>query len=380
MLRLRSAPILIGTAGIALFGTGMPGSVFGASAKRSISVVANGLNNPRGLAIVRGQLYVAEAGTGGSDCPAGAKSPEGGPLCFGRTGAIAVVSHGVARPVVSGLISESGVPGGLAAGGVAAVTGTSRGLRAVYGGAVAGIPPGAKLNAEDAAAANSELGRLVSVTNGQQKSVAAVGDADYRWSETHKNLAPNDFPDANPNALAVVGSTTYVIDAASNTLDSVDNHGKVRQLVYIPNVAMSDAVPTCVAFRGGNLYIGELAPGAPLNGGSIYRYNIRRRSLSVWKHGFNVVDGCGFDSAGNFYAVEFQATGFNPGPMGNPAGDIIEIGPNGKRTVLGAGKLFYPQGFAADGRGNIYVSNWSILPGTAGKPGMPTGQIVRVNR
>ena len=73
--------------------------------------------------------------------------------------------------------------------------------------------------------------------------------------------------------------------------------------------------------------------------------------MTVWKTGFTVVDGCGFDKWGNFYAVEFQAHGFNPGPTGNPAGDVIKIAPNGTRTVLGEGKLFYPQGFATDEAG-----------------------------
>ena len=59
---------------------------------------------------------------------------------------------------------------------------------------------------------------------------------------------------------------------------------------------------------------------------------------SVWRTGFNPVNGCGFDSKGNFYAVEFQANGFNPGPTGNPAGDIVKISPHGNRTVIGAGK------------------------------------------
>jgi sugar lactone lactonase YvrE len=139
-------------------------------------------------------------------------------------------------------------------------------------------------------------------------------------------------------------------------------------------------VPTCVAKGpGGNLYVGELAPGARHNGGVIFRYNIAKHHISVWKRGFNVVDGCGFDKAGNFYAVEFQATGFNPGPMGNPAGDVIEISKSGKRSVLGAGKLFYPQGFATDSSGNVYVSNWSIMPGKPSAAGAPTGQIVRIS-
>jgi hypothetical protein len=383
MIHLRTASILTLTA-IAMLGGGVLASDVSAAGNPQVSVVASGLNNPRGLAFAHGQLYVAEGGTGGTDCPAGAKGPTGGQLCVGRTSSLAVISHGVVHRVLTGLASSSDIPGGLAAEGVEAVTGTKHGLRVVFGESVVAalthLPQGASFSPADSAAARHQLGMLASVSRGRLTVLADVGDADFTWSAVHQDLVPSQFPDANPNALLQIGRTTYVIDAASNTLDSVDEHGVVRQLAFIPNSGSSDAVPTCVAAGpNGNLYVGQLAPGAPPNGGKIYRYRIATGRLSVWKTGFNVVDGCGFDRAGNFYAVEFQAHGFNPGPTGNPAGDIIKIAKNGARTVLGAGKLFYPQGFATDGHGNIYVSNWSILTGTPASPGAPTGQVVRIS-
>jgi hypothetical protein len=348
-----------------------------------VTVMASGLNNPRSVAWRNGHLYVAEAGAGGTDCPTGAVGPEGGPLCVGLTGAIAeIVGHHV-RPVVTGLFSSSDLPGGLAAEGVAGLEATPSGLRAVTGesvlGTLAGLPPGAAFTAADNAAARAQTGRLLAVRKGKVRAIADVGDADYAWTAVHQNLVPDQYPDANPNYLEVVGRTTYVVDAGANTLDAVDRSGHVTQLAFFPNPAVSDAVPTCVD-RGpdGALYVGQLAPGAPLGAGKIYRYRPGTHRLTVWKTGFNVVDGCGFDARGNFYVVEFQAHGFNPGPTGNPAGDIIKISPNGRRTVLGAGQLFYPQGFASDRSGNIYVSNWSILTAQPAAPGAPTGQVVRL--
>lgn len=348
-----------------------------------VSVLASGLNNPRGIAFAHGHLYVTEAGTGGADCPAGVMGPDGRPLCIGRTGSLAVISHGAAHSVLTGLISTAG-PGGMAAEGIANVIGTKTGVRLLYGesvhGALDSLPHGATVTSADSSAARHRLGRLTSLVGGHERILADVGDADFSWAGKHKKLVPKQFPDANPNALIQVGSTTYVADAGSNTLDAVDSHGHVRQLAFVPNSGKSDAVPTCVAAGPhGNLYMGELAPGAALNAGKIYRYNVARHRLSVWKTGFNVVDGCGFDHAGNFYAVEFQATGFNPGPTGNPAGAIIKIAPNGARSVLGTGALFYPQGFAMDSKGNLYVSNWSIMTGTPFKAGAPTGEVVRLS-
>jgi hypothetical protein len=382
MVNLRRTLMLAVAAGSV--GGGVLVADVGAAVTPKLSVMASGLNNPRGVAFAHGRLYVAEAGTGGTDCPAGAKGPEGGPLCVGRTGALAVVSNGVAHPVRTGLFSISDVPGGLAAEGIASVVGTKTGLRVLYSssgvGLLTSLPHGATLTPADNSAARHQLGMLTSVIVGHETVLADVGDSDFSWSAVHQNLVPGQFPDANPNALTQIGNTTYVVDAGSNTLNSVDNHGNVRQLAFFPNSGSSDSVPTCVAVGpDGNLYVGQLAPGAPPNAGKIYRYNVARGRLSVWKTGFNVVDGCGFDQAGNFYAVEFQAHGFNPSPSGNPAGDIVKIAKNGKRSVLGAGQLFYPQGFATDSRGNIYVSNWSIMTGTPARPGAPTGQVVRLS-
>lgn len=349
----------------------------------AVTVVASGLNNPRSVTWADGKLYVAEAGKGGSDCPAGLTGPDGGPTCVGRTGSIAQIDDGTAHNVVSGLFSMAG-HGGIGAEGVMGLQATrADDLTAVFGESVAGVfaslPKGTSFTPADTAAARAQLGRLATVDDGKLRLGADVGGSDYAWSGRHKNLVPDQFPDANPNYVKVVGDTTYVIDSGSNTLDSVNEGGHVRQLAFIPNPPHRDAVPTCVD-RGpdGALYIGQLAPAAAPGTGNIYRFDPHTRALSVWKTGFNVVDGCGFDNSGNFYAVEFQAHGFNPSPSGNPAGDIIKISPTGTRTVLGAGQLFYPQGFTHDDAGNIYVSNWSIFPGTAAHPGMPTGQVVRL--
>ena len=353
------------------------------AATPKISVLARGLDNPRGLAWAHGRLYLAEAGKGGTDCPAGAKGPTGGQLCYGLTSSLDVISGGSVHRIRTGLISFSDAPGGAAAEGLEAVTGVARGVQVVYGESVLahlfGLPPGTHLTPADSGALRHAAGMLDSVVGTSERTLADVGDSDLAWSGVHQNLVPDQFPDANPNALLQLGRVTYVIDAATNVLSSVDSRGVVRQLAFFPNPPVSDAVPTCVAKgRDNALYVGQLAPGAAPNRGKIYRYSLSTGRLTVWKTGFNVVDGCGFDQAGNFYAVEFQAHGFNPSPTGNPAGDIIKISPNGKRTVIGAGSLFFPQGFAVDPKGNIYVSNWSIMTGTPSRPGAPTGEVVKV--
>ena len=366
-------------------GLALPASAVPAhrSAAGGVTVLASGLNNPRGLTWAHGKLWLAEAGRGGTDCPTGVLGPDGQPVCYGPTSSIDVIAPGRVTRVVTGLLSFSS-PNGLAAEGVEAVAPAAKGLLAVFGASVVGtfteFPETSHLTPSDDRLARAELGMLATAKGHRVAATADVGDSDYSWTAVHQNLVPDQYPDANPNAVLPVGATTYVADAGANTLSSVDNAGNVHQLAFIPNNGMSDGVPTCLAVgSNGLIYIGELAPGARAGGSNVYTYNPKSKRLKLWKSGFNTVDGCGFDANGSFYVVELQSHGFNPSPTGNPAGDVIRIAKNGKRTVLGAGKLFFPQGFATDGKHHIYVSNWSVQPGTSIAPGAPTGQVVRIN-
>jgi hypothetical protein len=60
---------------------------------------------------------------------------------------------------------------------------------------------------------------------------------------------------------------------------------------------------------------------------------------------------------------------------------VVRIDRWGHRTHLGAGKLFYPSGFAAGSDGAIYVSNRSIAPagGLSPKLCKNGGQVVRIS-
>jgi glucose/arabinose dehydrogenase len=80
-----------------------------------LQVVADGLDNPRGIGFgPDGALYVAESGSGGAGpC---IQSPEGGEACFGRTGAVTRVTRHSQQRVLTGLPSVAD-EGGVAASG-----------------------------------------------------------------------------------------------------------------------------------------------------------------------------------------------------------------------------------------------------------------------
>ncbi|HEV7146609.1 MAG TPA: ScyD/ScyE family protein [Pedococcus sp.] len=338
----------------------------------AVTVVASHLDNPRGLAFgSHGDLYIAEAGHGGSLC-LGTDPQTGQASCAGLTGSIGRLSHGQVTTVVSQLISIAGSDGTGAEGPVAVST-QGRRLYAQIGGNTSGIPPQAPVGDPVVQAARAQLGQTIAVTGSTWSALAGTGDADYAWTGDHTYLQPDQFPDANPNGIDTMGRTQYVADAGANLIAMVDRHGRVSTLAYlqVPKGSVTDAVPTCVATApDGSLYVGELLGGdyAP---GHARVWRIANGQAKVKWTGFTGIQGCGFDRSGNFYATEFQAHGmFGP----DPSGDVVKVTPWGHRTTLGAGSLFFPSGFAYRD-GAVYVSNWSIMPAqNAG----PTGEVVRI--
>jgi len=118
-----------------------------AQAPPALEVVAEGLDNPRGLTVDRdGNVYVAKAGRGGDDCRE--VPPQAGlvgtTLCYGPTGSITQVGDGEDVEVVSGLPSWAS-PDGTAGGGPHDVTTAGPGrFQIVLGGApVLAEDPGA---------------------------------------------------------------------------------------------------------------------------------------------------------------------------------------------------------------------------------------------
>jgi hypothetical protein len=348
-----------------------------AYAAPGVTVVAAGLDNPRGLAFdPHGNLYIAEAGHGGS-IPLG-EGPEGGPVFGGLTGGVSMVSSahvvtgGTATRVVSGFVSVAGEDG-TAAEGMAAVATQGNRVYAQMGLNTAPVASAPGLPADFRAAALAQLGSTMRISGGSFTVLAHTGDADYAWADAHQSLGMGQFPDANPNGLATRGNTQYVADAGANIIAKVDVLGHVSTLAFlpVPSGAVTDGVPTCVATApDGSLYVGELLGGF-YQPGMARVWRIADGVATVKWSGFTTIQGCGFDPVGNFYVTEFQLSGLG-GP--SPLGAVVKIAPNGTRTTYGMGQLFLPSGFAFHD-GAVYVSNWSIMPAhNAG----PTGQVVRI--
>jgi hypothetical protein len=327
----------------------------------NVSVVATGLDNPRGLKFgPDGMLYVAEGGRGGATSTVGTCDqviPPVGPYTSGPTARISRIdAHGVRTTVVDGLPSSQTSPalGGLVSG-VADVAFIGDALYALLAGAgcshgVADVPNGVI---------------RVNRANGTWKLVADLS----RFVMTHPvaNPEPDDFePDGTWYSMIVVRDDLYVVEPNHGEMDVVSPHGAIRRVIDV-SATQGHVVPTAVAFHG-NFYIGNLNT-FPITPGTsnIYKVTPSGRIKVVVPEMTSVV-GVAFDHEARLYVLETSdASGFpTPG-----AGKVLRVSPSGEVETIASG-LTFPTAMTFGSDGSLYVSHF----GFGFPPG--AGQVVRV--
>jgi hypothetical protein len=327
----------------------------------AVTVVADHLNNPRGLDIAGGALYVAEAGRGGPTC-----LPPDQSTCAGLSSAVTKVDQRGQRRIVTGLLSAA-APDGTFATGVDDVSVARRGggLFMIATSAGCELPPGIP------PAIVRQQGKLLRAAHGAKQVVADITAFECA------NNPDGSALESNPYSVHALSNRHQVVaDAAGNSILDVRN-GQVSLLAVIPDSPNgTDQVPTSVT-RGpdGAFYVGTLAEGAGNGGANVWRI-VPGQQPEVFVSGLTAVVDVAFGPDGSLYACEFSTDieSFSP------AGAVVRVRPNGRQTVLGEGSLFFPGGVAVSGN-RLYVSNWSILPARgAPAPAPPDarGQVVRL--
>jgi hypothetical protein len=361
------------------------------AASWTITPVVHGLNGPRGVAFDgQGSMYVAEAGNYFNIAP--------GPFGFSHTGKVSkfTLSGGApsfvwATEFDSVYDSAHGGPEVLGPAGVSAMGSgcmkNSNGMR--EGCQVLALISESKsgVDATTPGLSIPQIGHLYRLdgATGAPSEKSDVGDQQYAWAFLHKNLWI-EFPDSNPYGVLVTKDPTtdairtYVVDAGSNTLSEVMPDGTNRIIAFIPNDAVRDSTPTCVA-QGpdGALYVGTLDLVANLfvfgpGQSHVYRVdpNTSESYLTaahVWASGLTTVTSCTFDRAGNFWGTEMFE------PASGPPGDLVRIPFANPAAVqhIGGGSLPVPGGIAQGPDGAMYVTVGSA----ATAPG--SGAVVKVS-
>jgi hypothetical protein len=351
---------------------------------QDLDVVAEGLSNPRGLSFgPDGNLYVAEAGRGGSG--ACIPSPEGGEACYGATGGITRINlrRETEQQIISRLPSlasqeaANGLPAGSNAIGPQDVSFNKRwGYYTVGLGANPSVRP-------QLGSVGRRLGVLYRFD--RERRPQRVSDiADYEAENNPDASQPDALIDSNPYSVdASQSNRILVTDAGGNSLLRVRRTGEIRTLAWFPfgqtpappflglppgTEIPYQSVPTGVV-RGpdGAAHVGQLTGFPfPVGGANVYRV-VGAETPTVQAADFTTIVDVAYGPDGSFYVLQISSNGLAAQPPG--PGKLIRID-GGTQTELAAGELQEPTGVTVARNGDIYVSNQGGSPND--------GQVVRI--
>jgi hypothetical protein len=331
-------------------------------------VVASGLDNPRGIDVAKnGDIWIAEAGTGGSAPCQPNPEGDGPPSCFGTTGAYTLVHKGWQKRVVSGLPSFADQGTGDNAIGASDIVADGKHVTGLIGGG--GTP-------DDRAAlgpAGALFDWMVKVDPWKGKVWPFV---DFLAYEAANNPDKGEI-DSDSYGLARRHGGFIVADAAGNDVLGVSFKKQISTLAVFPDVQVDappflglpagakipmQAVPTTVAVRpkDPNIYVGQLT-GFPFPPGAANVWGIRPDgSTFVYASGFTNIVDIAWGPKGALYVLEITQNGLT---SGDPSGALIKVWPNGDKKVVASDGLVTPTAVAIGKDGSVYVSNYGTSAG-----------------
>jgi hypothetical protein len=341
------------------------------------TVYASGLESPRGLKFgPDGDLYVAEAGTGGTVSTVGSCAqvpPPIGSYLGGNTGRISKLDKSGNRTTVA-----FGFPSSLAA------EGDLQGVAdiAFLNGTLYAVTAGGGCSHGNASSPNI-LAR-VDTKSGSWKAIANLS----QFVQSHPAAYPDlgDFePDGVFYSLIAYENRLYTLEPNHGQLFSSSSSGDLREELDISR-QQGHIVPTSVAVNNGKFYIGNLGlfPITP-DSSKIMSFNagscpwpfligfgcgdeLQKLRLSGSRAGFTTVVAVDFGPDGLLYALELNdAAGFPLPPFG--VGKVVRLNRAGDIEDVATG-LSVPTGMTFGPDGYLYVSNFGAAP---------TGQILRIS-
>jgi hypothetical protein len=340
----------------------------------NVTVFATGLASPRGLKFgPDGDLYVAEAGAGGTISTVGSCAQVPAPIgsyLGGNTGRISKLDKSGNRTTVA-----SGFPSTLAA------QGDLQGVAdiAFLNGTLYAVTAGGGCSHGNASSPN--IIARVDIKSGSWNAIANLSQFLQSHPAAYPNLA--DFePDGTFYSLIAYDNRLYTVEPNHGQLFSTSASGDLREELDISK-QQGHIVPTSVAVNNGKFYIGNLGlfPITP-DSSKIMSFNtggcpspfliglgcgdeLQKLRLSGSRAGFTTVVAVDFGPDGLLYAIELSAaTGFpTPGD-----GKVVRLNRVGDIEDVATG-LSVPTGMTFGADGYLYVSNFGAAP---------IGQIVRI--
>ena len=324
----------------------------------NVSVFATGFTNPRGLKWgPDGNLYVAEAGTGGThttigQCPQVPSGTGPGPWAGGRTARISKVTPAGSRStLVQGLPSALSPIGDTLGAADVAFIGDQLYALLAGGGCSHGNP-------------NFPNSVLKINQDGSWTRIADLSA--YVALHPVKNPNPPDFePDGTWYNMIAVNGNLYAVEPNHGEVDEITKEGIVTRFIDVSE-AVGHIVPTSIARVKNNFYMANLSTFFPINPGSAARYTVNNLGVvTKVQSGLTTAVSMVVDGDDTYFLELTTNSGF-PGPG---TGAVVRLRGSTFKTI--AEGLTFPTGMSLGADGALYVSNFGDGP-----PG--AGQIVKI--
>ena len=360
-----------------------------AAAGVGIEVVADGLNDPRGLAFGPGnELYVAEAGTTiGVFVPPPPPAPSEPPT---RTRCEVYWPVGPKTPGFTGRVSRIDKQGGQS---VVADNLPSTAANRLIGGDRLG-PAGVAFRGQRTYVMIGGGGCSQGHPSEPNGLYEVFGDGSFvprvdlgallRGTTDGKSPLDGDFePDGVWFNLVRAFGAFYATEPNHGVLVRMDDDGSASIVVDLLSAVRAmdgdgDHTYSALVRHGSHLYVGTLGRIDQDFEGSIYRVTRDGSNVTRVATGLHGVLGIAFDSLGRMYALETTAAGVAP-PLSDPgAGRLVRIEPDGTLTPLVTG-LAFPTALVAGRDGAFYISNCGYhCDDRATGASLAAGQVLRV--